>query len=155
MDWKNLFLSADGRIGRQTFWIGIAILFGANIVLGFIPIIGQFIGLALIYCSVCVYSKRLHDMGKSGWLQLAPMVICFVLLAGGLASLGGAAVMGAMSGNEEMMAGAAMGGLGIAFMTIGLALVVGFGFLLWVGLTPSEPGPNKYDRAADESLATG
>ena len=41
MDWKTLFLSANGRIGRQPFWIGVAILIVAGMVLNFIPIIGQ------------------------------------------------------------------------------------------------------------------
>ena len=144
MDWKTLFLSADGRISRQSFWIAVLILFGANVVLSWIPVIGWLIGLALIYCSVCVYSKRLHDMGKSGWLQVAPMVICFVLLMIGGLSMGGAAAMGAFSGRDDMMAGAAMGGMGAMFLTFGLAFLVGVGFLLWVGLTPGEPGANKY-----------
>lgn len=144
MDWKTLFLSADGRIGRQSFWIAILILIGVNVVLGWIPLIGALVGLALIYPSVCVYSKRLHDMGKSGWLQVWPIAICVVLFIVAGVSVGGAAAMGAFSGSDDLAAGAAMGGMGMMAISVGLAFVIAIGFLLWLGLTPSEAGANKY-----------
>ena len=34
MDWKTLFFSAEGRIGRSTFWVGWLVLLGVNVVLG-------------------------------------------------------------------------------------------------------------------------
>jgi uncharacterized membrane protein YhaH (DUF805 family) len=144
MDWKTLFFKADGRISRQSFWIAVLILFGVNVLLGWIPLIGFIVSLVGIYAGVCVYSKRLHDMGKSGWLQLAPMIAVFVLMGVAVASMGGMAAMGAFSGSDDMMAGAAMGGMGIVMLAGGLAFLIGVGFLLWVGLTPGEPGPNKY-----------
>ena len=144
MDWKTLFFKADGRISRQSFWIAVLILFGANVLLSWIPLIGIVVSIVGIYAGVCVYSKRLHDMGKSGWLQLAPMVATFVLMGVGIASMGGMAAMGAFSGNDGVAAGAAMGGAGIVMLCLGLAFLIGVGFLLWVGLTPGEPGSNKY-----------
>jgi uncharacterized membrane protein YhaH (DUF805 family) len=144
MDWKTLFFKADGRISRQSFWIAVLILFGANVLLGWIPLIGLIISLVGLYAGVCVYSKRLHDMGKSGWLQLAPMIAVFVLMGVAMMSLGGMSAMGAFSGRDDMMAGAAMGGFGLMALLAGLAMLIGIGFLLWVGLTPGEPGPNKY-----------
>jgi len=27
-----------------------------------------------VYAGVCLYSKRLHDMGRSGWLQLIVLI---------------------------------------------------------------------------------
>lgn len=144
MDWKTLFFKADGRISRQSFWIAVLILFGANVLLGWIPLIGIVVSVVAIYAGVCVYSKRLHDMGKSGWLQLAPMVAVFVLMAVAMVSMGGMAAMGAFSGSDDMMAGAAMGGFGMVALCGGLAFLIGIGFLLWVGLTPGEPGANKY-----------
>ena len=38
------------------------------------------VSLALIYPWVCIWSKRLHDAGKSGWLFLVALVVWFVLL---------------------------------------------------------------------------
>lgn len=144
MDWKTLFLSADGRIGRQSFWIAVLILIGANVVLSWIPLINIIAGLAVLYCSICVYSKRLHDMGKSGWLQVAPIIAVFVLMGVAVASAGSMAAMGAFSGNDGVATGAAVGGVGLVMGAGGLAMLIGLGFLLWVGLTPGEAGANKY-----------
>lgn len=139
MDWKGLFLSAEGRIGRQNFWIGFAILFGASFVVNLIPVLGQIIGLLLLWPQVCIHAKRLHDMGHSGWLMLIPFGVS--VLAGGIAvATGGAAIF---AGGYEA-AGAAMGAALLAF---GLAFLVGLGFLLWVGLTPSQPGDNRFGPA--------
>ena len=144
MDWKTLFLSANGRIGRQPFWIGVAILFVAGMVLNFIPIIGQLAALALTYCWVCLYSKRLHDFGKTGWLAALPFALILVLMIVSIMSLGGMAAMGAFSGSEDAMAGAAMGGMGVMALASMLIALLALAFLLWVGLTPGEPGANRY-----------
>lgn len=145
MDWKSLFFTADGRISRQTFWIGVLILFAVNIVLGWIPLIGWLISLVTIYCSVCLYSKRLHDMGKSGWLQLAPWAVGLVLCLIGFA-IGGTAMMAgwAMHPDGYDMNPAAFAGMGVAAGFVGLASLVGLAFLLWAGLTPGEAGENRY-----------
>lgn len=39
------------------------------------------IEVALIYCYACVFSKRLHDAGQSGWLYIV-FVIGFVVVSG-------------------------------------------------------------------------
>lgn len=147
MDWKSLFLSTDGRIGRQNFWIGWAIIFGVNIVLGWIPLIGFLISIASIYCWVCVYAKRLHDMGKSGWLQLAPMLIAFVLPLIGLFAFGGLAIFAGLTHADDAAAGPVLAGLGGFLLTVMIAAIVGLGFLLWVGITPSDPNDNAYGPA--------
>lgn len=145
MDFQKLFLSADGRIGRGEFWAGWCILFVINLVVHFIPGPGQLIALVLIYPWVCVYSKRLHDMGKSGWLQLIPIVVFLVAIIVGVIAGGTAAIMGAMSGHSDAEAGmAALGGLGLFFILLCLALLVSLIFLLWVGISPTQPGENRY-----------
>ncbi len=145
MDWKSLFFSAEGRIGRGEFWIGWLVLLGVNVVAGWIPLIGWILALVTIYCSICIYSKRLHDMGKSGWLQLVPIVICTI--AGGFAfvSMGAGVMMGALSGGaDEMVAASVLGGLGIGLLALAVTFIVGVAFLLWVGLSAGEPGPNRF-----------
>ncbi len=72
MDWKSLFLSADGRIGRRDFGIGVGLLMVGNMVIGAIPLIGTLAHLLSIYVWVCLSSKRLHDMSLTGWLTAAP-----------------------------------------------------------------------------------
>lgn len=142
MDWKNLFLSADGRIGRQEFWIGWLVLFAIGILLGWIiPIIG----LILLYPQICIYSKRLHDMGKSGWLQLIPYVVFFLAILVGVFTVGGSAITAAMSGaSDEATAASALMGAGVFVLLLLGAGLVGFVFLLWVGLSGPEQADNKY-----------
>ncbi len=85
MDYQNLFLTADGRLNRQPFWIGNIILFVASFVLDVLiailfgkALIGSFltliVGLALIYPSICLLIKRYHDRDKSGWWCLIVLV---------------------------------------------------------------------------------
>jgi uncharacterized membrane protein YhaH (DUF805 family) len=143
MDWKSLLFSGNGRIGRQEFWVGFLILLGVGVVLNFVPLIGPLIGLVTIWCWIVLYAKRLHDMGKSGWLQMIPIGV-------GMA----ATVMAGISGGMAIVAAAAQGdnvdpmtmiaGLGGAALFLGGACLVGFIFLLWVGLSGGQAGDNRY-----------
>ena len=79
MDPKFLFLSFDGRINRQPFWLGvIALLIANGIVFAiFQAWLAWLIRLALVYPALAVSVKRCHDRGKSGWwclLLLIPFV---------------------------------------------------------------------------------
>lgn len=136
MDWKYLFLSPTGRIGRREFWIGFAILFVASLVVNIIPVLGTLVGLALIYPQVCVQAKRLHDMGHTAWLMLIPFGVTILAMIMAMVS-GGAA----MFSGDYASAGAAMGG---ALLALSLAGLVSLGFLLWIGLTPSQAGDNRF-----------
>lgn len=145
MDWKTLFFSADGRIGRSTFWIGWLVLLGVNVVAGWIPLLGLLISLASIYCNICVTSKRLHDMGRSGFLQAVPLVLCSALMIGSIIMVAGPAVMaGIAEADESVIQAAVLAGVGGMLLAWLSALVIGFGFLLWVGLSASVAGENKY-----------
>ena len=147
MDWKFLFFSPDGRISRQQFWIGVLILLGASVVARWIPLINVIFFFVSLYVWVCLYSKRLHDFGRSGWLTAIPIGLFVLACVLGVAAMGGMAAMGAFTGmhgeNAAMHTGAmmGMGFTALLFMLVGL---VALGFLLWVGLTPGEAGPNKY-----------
>ncbi|MBS0296797.1 MAG: DUF805 domain-containing protein [Proteobacteria bacterium] len=153
MNFQTLFLSASGRIGRQSFWIAFLILFVANMILGaIIGAMGQnnlanllrlVVNLVFCYFWVCVYSKRLHDMGKSGWLQLVVWAVWIVALVAAVV-LGGAAFMAAMSGGAGAGNGAALAAMGSVMLPLALAGLVSLGFLIWVGVTPSQPGDNAY-----------
>ena len=56
----------DGRTASGDFWRYILPV----IVLCCIPLIGQLIALATILPTAGITCRRLHDVGKSGWLQL-------------------------------------------------------------------------------------
>lgn len=151
MDWRTLFLSPEGRIGQKDFWLGFLILFGLWWLMHFIPILGFLVQLALIYAFVCLYAKRLHDAGRSGFLQLIPIgvfVVCGVI---GLALAGAGVMMAMMRGDGYGAAGALAGGL-VMLSLMSLTLLVEVGFLLWVGLSPGDAGDNRYGPAPTRSL---
>jgi uncharacterized membrane protein YhaH (DUF805 family) len=143
-DWKRLFLTADGRIGRQEYWIAFLIMLGVSVVLKFIPFLGPLLSLALIYPQVCVGSKRLHDFGKSGFLMLVPYGVVVVALILVLVFGGMALISGAFSGNNGAAVGAGLAGLGVAAGLMGLAVLACLGFIVWVGVMPTQPGENRY-----------
>jgi len=60
------FFDFKGRSRRSEYWWWQ--LFATLV--GFIPILGGFIALVLIIPGISVTARRLHDIGKSGWLQL-------------------------------------------------------------------------------------
>ena len=60
------FFNFKGRSRRSEFWWWQ--LFATLV--GFIPILGGFIGLVLIIPGISLTARRLHDIGKSGWMQL-------------------------------------------------------------------------------------
>ena len=80
-------MSANGRMAPADFQKAGLVLVAISFVLGLFPlflplILAGVIGLlslVLIYPWVCIWSKRLHDAGKSGWLTLVVIVVWIVL----------------------------------------------------------------------------
>lgn len=139
-DWRTLFLDANGRIGQKDYWIGVIILFVAGLVLGWLPLIGTLVSLVSIYFGVCVSSKRLHDMGRSGWLAAIPYgVTAAAVVLSATAFLGGI-VSTAGYGNDYGLL-ASMGGI---MGLWGLAFLINLAFLIWLGVTAGQPGDNLY-----------
>jgi uncharacterized membrane protein YhaH (DUF805 family) len=153
MDWKTLFLDANGRIGQKDFWIGWLILLVGGFVLGLIPIINIFAAIANIYFSVCLYAKRLHDMGKTAWLMLIPFGASIVGMVIVFAAGGAAIFAGSMGGDAAAAAGAA-GGMIIAGLVLLLIFVVSIGFLLWIGLSKGDPMDNRFGPPRTQPLVT-
>ncbi|MGV3577517.1 DUF805 domain-containing protein [Brevundimonas sp.] len=138
-DWKTLFLDANGRIGQKDYWIGVLILFAAGLVLSFVPLINTIASIASIYFGVCVSSKRLHDMGKSGWLAAIPYgVTAVAVVLSAMTFIGGMVATG--YGNDY----GAIQGMGAAGAVWGLAFLVNLAFLIWLGVTAGQPGDNAY-----------
>jgi uncharacterized membrane protein YhaH (DUF805 family) len=142
MDWKSLFFSAEGRIGRQAFWIGWLMLLGVQVVAGWIPVVGHALGLVALFAWVCLCTKRLHDMGRSGWWQAPPFALSLALVIGSVMWIGvGAALAAIGDGNPEVVA---LAGVGVLLMSIVVAFVSMIAFTLWVGVAEGEPGENRY-----------
>ena len=91
IDFGYLFTSAEGRINRQKWWIGVGILFGISIISsilfgndGLVPFV---IGVLMLIGGIMLHIKRCHDRGKSGWWCLL-LLIPFVGLIWAIIDLG-------------------------------------------------------------------
>lgn len=143
-DWQKLFLSFEGRIRRTHFWIGWLILLGVNVVIGWIPIVNLF-SLVLIWPNLAISVKRLHDMGKTGWLIAIPWVASTVLVIVGFVMVGAAAVTsGAGADYYENNPAAALALMGPGIGAFIGSVIVPLAFLLWIGLVDSQKGENRF-----------
>ncbi|AYG95212.1 DUF805 domain-containing protein [Brevundimonas naejangsanensis] len=142
-DFASAMFSFNGRLRRQHFWISWLILFGAGMVLGWIPVLGLLLSIVLIWPNLAITVKRLHDMGKSGWFALIPWVanvVGFFMIIG---AVGTAIITNPQAFENEdpavilSMLGSMMGGLSIM-------LLAGLVFLLWIGVSDSQKGDNRF-----------
>jgi len=82
MDWVYLLTSFEGRIGRQTFWAGMAVLIVAEIAAHLIAEtlqgdrLSAIVDLAFTYPEFAIAAKRAHD-------RELPIWILIVFFAGG------------------------------------------------------------------------
>lgn len=142
-DWQKLLFSFEGRIRRSHFWIGWLICLGVGVVAGWIPFLGGLLAIVLIWPNLAISVKRLHDMGKSGWLVAVPWVLNLIVCIGGVALMG-LSVFANLSGLETEDPAAIMAVLGPALGLFGLLFLISLGFLLWIGLSDGQPGDNRY-----------
>jgi uncharacterized membrane protein YhaH (DUF805 family) len=138
----------SGRSPRAEYWwfflFSILITIPASIidaVIG-VQIVGGLVSLGLILPSLAVAVRRLHDLDRTGWWILAPLLVIGPAIAGaGL--FGGLGAIGGLLGSE----GAAGAGLGGAVLALGIGGVLGIGLsillLVWY-CTRGTQGPNKY-----------
>ena len=65
----------NGRAARPEFWWFILAQVVVSLVLSMVaPVLGWLFSLAMIVPTVAAGSRRLHDIGKSGWLQLVGFI---------------------------------------------------------------------------------
>ncbi|MBQ6656777.1 MAG: DUF805 domain-containing protein [Ottowia sp.] len=86
------YVDFSGRASRSEFWFFVLAYWVASS----IPVIGPFLGLALLLPDLAVSARRLHDTGKSGWWQVLPNGL---FLAGAVVFLSAAATAAGAAGN--------------------------------------------------------
>ena len=107
------YFTFSGRASRPEYWWWVLFTF----LIGLIP----FAGLVTLIPTLAVTSRRLHDIGKSGWLQIMPWAILAVTWVLNVVTLATALfVIGMIA----------------AFVSIVLLIA----WMLWRG----DEGPNKY-----------
>jgi len=136
VDWKSLF-TARGRSARGRFWailiasmVAVLVIDSVMASLTFANPTPRWIanGLSLALVAVCavvaIYNaaRRLHDLGRSGWWQTAPIIVSIVAHPLALSTLGGAAVY------WGVMAGA----------------LIPLAFAVVIGAIPGEPLANRF-----------
>lgn len=142
-DWQKLLFSFEGRTRRSHFWIGWLICLGVGVVTGWIPLIGFIISLLLIWPNLAITVKRLHDMGKSGWFAIIPWVATVLGVIIGFTTVGISALTNASAlEREDPFAVFAL--IGPAFGAFAFVMLVNLGFLIWIGVTDSQPGDNRF-----------
>jgi uncharacterized membrane protein YhaH (DUF805 family) len=89
-DAQRILIGANGKLGPMEFARGLVAIVAVSLVLSLLstfPMIGglfgllsAIVGLVLAFCWVCIFSKRFHDAGQSGWMTVAAIVVAMVLL---------------------------------------------------------------------------
>jgi len=77
---KGKYADFKGRTGKKDFWMFILFSIVINILLSMIDkvigmqLLSSIYGLAILVPSLAIGARRLHDIGKSGWLQLIALI---------------------------------------------------------------------------------
>ena len=85
VDLGELFFAARGRTPRGPFLIAAAVLalitvfYESAVTAPVHWLTGVLFYPALLFCAVCVLSKRLHDRGRSGWWA-APLLLAVLMV---------------------------------------------------------------------------
>lgn len=78
------YVDFSGRANRSEFWFFVLFVSIIGFVLGVIGsnALAAIINLALLLPYFAVGARRLHDIGKSGWIQILPLVpLAYLFLA--------------------------------------------------------------------------
>ena len=77
------YFNFSGRASRAEFWW----VYLALTIIGFVPLVGIFIQLVTFIGLISLTSRRLQDVGFSGWYQLIPYSILGLLIGLSLAEI--------------------------------------------------------------------
>jgi uncharacterized membrane protein YhaH (DUF805 family) len=134
MDWLYLLNSFEGRIGRKTFWIGMAVLVAAEI-LGHLTAqaiqgdrLSAIVDLAFTYPEFAISAKRAHDRDLPIWI--------LIVFFGGGAVLDLLTVLGLAGSNDQPSVLSLV--IAVPFTVLLVALLIELGF------RRGTIGPNQY-----------
>lgn len=64
------YFNFSGRASRSEFWWAILFVFIGGTIASFVSLINAVWTLAIFFPSIALAARRLHDINRSGWLQL-------------------------------------------------------------------------------------
>ncbi len=108
-----------------------------------VPNAGWLAFMFLAYAWICLYAKRLHDMGRSGWLILCPILVS-------LLGLSAAAAFWLHNFNAKSDSPSLFW---VSIGSLGGACLIDMMFVAWVGISPSEADENPYGPAPHPDVA--
>lgn len=130
----SLLLSPKGRISRADFWSGGALALGFQFaVINAAEVVGHILALVFIWCWICVYAKRLHDLGLSGWVQLPAHVFSVSQLITAMYPLA--------YGPDEIDNIENIGP--IAWLVVS-GVLISLAYVLWLGFAKGQTAENRY-----------
>ena len=136
------YFNFSGRATRAEYWWFVLFLVPVSLIT-WIPLIGQVIWLATSIPTISLTTRRLHDIGKSGWWQLAYwglVIVCAVGFFGPIVFL--IFVMSEATGDS--VAGAVLVMFGIVMVVATVAwIATGVVWIIWL-VRKGDEGPNKY-----------
>ncbi len=97
---------------------------------------GHALGLVALFAWVCLCTKRLHDMGRSGWWRAPAFALGPMLLIGSVMWIGVGVAMAAIGGGDPEVV--ALAGVGLVLISMFVAFVAMIAFTLWVGVAEGE-----------------
>lgn len=120
------YVKFSGRAKRPEYWWFILFTFLGSLVTALIPVVNMIFALAVLIPSLAVFWRRMHDIGKPGYVYFLPFI-------GALISIFGV-IIG--QGSPEF---------GQILIVVGGLIMFGLTILLIVWLaSPSQTGRNKY-----------
>ncbi len=157
----NLYFSPKGRISPEVFQKSAITLIAISFVLNVLPLVSfalaalfGLVGLVMVWPWICIWIKRLHDAGKSGWMLLLVLLVMIVLssifskVINSMFGVSQAEMQAAMSGADGIMgmfSAAAQASKSIilpnAVSAAAVGLIVVFGANKFL---PSDPEENQY-----------
>jgi uncharacterized membrane protein YhaH (DUF805 family) len=131
-----------GRSGRQEYWISVALLIVVALVLNYFNMQAASVAITIMW--ILTWIRRLHDIGKPGWLAILPLGAIILLAAGGLA-LGGEAFVTSLEKAQASGGAPPLDRNAYIFLAILIGgLIVQFGFTIWLGAKKGDEGGNKF-----------
>lgn len=144
-----MFSFFTGRSNRQEYWISVALLIAAAFALTLLHMEAASAAITVMW--VITWMRRLHDIGRPGWWALLPIVLMILAVAAGFV-IGGQPFINALAAMERIETAVAIPDRVLNLLVgIGLAaVVIQFGFTIWLGAKKGDTGENRFGPPAPD-----